>query len=405
MDSRTAVYTTEGPKHRAVSGLRDWNLRDPNPNKALIQKIKRRCRPSDQCERPMNTGDGRRFRRQHRDSSATAGVPPPGTGPATDGGLGPVAERQPIAGVTGTGGGGGEGERQARGHLIVVLHGHEDNVQKDQARDEHFEVEVVDKVVQFAPEALRLPRRGRQLDLQQDVHRPDEVLLVVGQDRQLVMAADEGIDEGPCGRRGRGGAIGRRGALGGWGGKGPTAEGPRAAAGGAGGSRFGGGGTNRRSRCRAPVGDQKGSAFPRPPPHGPLPFSHGDVLDQRFALVPLSHGGVPGPAFMAQPQGCIGRGGAAPPPPPLRGAQPMPSHCPPQCQVPGSMVFVTDSNRPQPLWQPPPTACPTAAGATSEVPSLLMHPWPAPTPSPCLSASLLSLAFPQAQHVPRGVHR
>ena len=38
-------------------------------------------------------------------------------------------------------------------------------------------------------------------------------------------------------------------------------------------------------------------------------------------------------------------------------------------------AFVTDSNRPQPFWQPPPTACLTAAGAASEAPSLLMHPW------------------------------
>ena len=38
------------------------------------------------------------------------------------------------------------------------------------------------------------------------------------------------------------------------------------------------------------------------------------------------------------------------------------------------MAFLTDSNRPQPPWQPPPTACLTAAGAASEAPSLLMHP-------------------------------
>ena len=37
------------------------------------------------------------------------------------------------------------------------------------------------------------------------------------------------------------------------------------------------------------------------------------------------------------------------------------------------MAVVTDINRPQP--QPPPTACLTAAGATSEVPSIRMHPW------------------------------
>ena len=42
--------------------------------------------------------------------------------------------------------------------------------------------------------------------------------------------------------------------------------------------------------------------------------------------------------------------------------------------MPASMAFVNDSNRPQPLWQPPPTACLTASGAASEVPSLLMHP-------------------------------
>ena len=47
----------------------------------------------------------------------------------------------------------------------------------------------------------------------------------------------------------------------------------------------------------------------------------------------------------------------------------------PERQVPVSMEFVTDSNRPQPLWRPPPTACLIASGAASEVPSLLMHPW------------------------------
>ena len=38
------------------------------------------------------------------------------------------------------------------------------------------------------------------------------------------------------------------------------------------------------------------------------------------------------------------------------------------------MAFVTDSNRPQPLWQPTPTAYPTASTATSVVPSLLCNP-------------------------------
>ena len=46
-----------------------------------------------------------------------------------------------------------------------------------------------------------------------------------------------------------------------------------------------------------------------------------------------------------------------------------------KCQVPAPVAFVTDGNCPQPLWQPPPTACPTATGAASEAPSLLMHPW------------------------------
>ena len=60
--------------------------------------------------------------------------------------------------------------------------------------------------------------------------------------------------------------------------------------------------------------------------------------------------------------GCIGRGD---PPPFLRA----PSLCPatvPQRQVPASLASVTDSNRPQPLWQPPPTACLTASVAASE---------------------------------------
>ena len=39
------------------------------------------------------------------------------------------------------------------------------------------------------------------------------------------------------------------------------------------------------------------------------------------------------------------------------------------------MAFVTDGNRPQALWQPPPNACLTASGTAVEIPSLLMHPW------------------------------
>ena len=59
------------------------------------------------------------------------------------------------------------------------------------------------------------------------------------------------------------------------------------------------------------------------------------------------------------------------PPPLFQSAQLRPSDG--NCQL--QMAFVTDSNRPQPLWQPPPTACLTAPGATSEAPSLPMHPW------------------------------
>ena len=44
------------------------------------------------------------------------------------------------------------------------------------------------------------------------------------------------------------------------------------------------------------------------------------------------------------------------------------------------MAFVTDSNRPQPLGQPPPIACLTASGTAFGVPPLLMHPWSRPPP-------------------------
>ena len=47
-----------------------------------------------------------------------------------------------------------------------------------------------------------------------------------------------------------------------------------------------------------------------------------------------------------------------------------------------SMPFVTDSNRPQPLWQPPPTTHLTAPEASSEPPSLRMHPWLGPQVQP-----------------------
>ena len=65
-------------------------------------------------------------------------------------------------------------------------------------------------------------------------------------------------------------------------------------------------------------------------------------------------------------------GGTPPIPRPGRPAYAQP--LPPEQQVPASMTFVTNRNRPQPLWQPPP---PAASGAASEVPSPLMHPPPA----------------------------
>ena len=78
------------------------------------------------------------------------------------------------------------------------------------------------------------------------------------------------------------------------------------------------------------------------------------------------------------PPGCacarrMARDALAGPPPLGRPAYAQPLS--PSRQVPASMAFATDSNRPQPLWQPPATACLTASGAASEVPSLLMHPW------------------------------
>ena len=67
-------------------------------------------------------------------------------------------------------------------------------------------------------------------------------------------------------------------------------------------------------------------------------------------------------------RGCIGRGGRSPPPP-----SKAPGLCPATVSLTASASFggiVTDSNRPEPLWQPPPTACLTACRATSEVLSL-----------------------------------
>ena len=66
------------------------------------------------------------------------------------------------------------------------------------------------------------------------------------------------------------------------------------------------------------------------------------------------------------------------------------------------MAFVvTDSNRPQPLWQPPPIACLTASGIASEAPSLLMNPWVAPPlphgPSLCRALNTIHLSWDQSK--------
>ena len=75
-------------------------------------------------------------------------------------------------------------------------------------------------------------------------------------------------------------------------------------------------------------------------------------------------------------QGMHWKGGGAPPP--VQGSQPMLSHCPPDGKHQLQWHLVSDSNRTQPLWQPPPTACLTASGAPAVAPSLLMHPCPEP---------------------------
>ena len=75
------------------------------------------------------------------------------------------------------------------------------------------------------------------------------------------------------------------------------------------------------------------------------------------------------------PQRCIG---SPPPPPPGRPACAQPLS--PWRQVPASTAFVTDSNRPHPLWQPPPTACLTASRAASGAPALQVGPSPSRAP-------------------------
>ena len=65
------------------------------------------------------------------------------------------------------------------------------------------------------------------------------------------------------------------------------------------------------------------------------------------------------------------RGRLPPPPPPSRA----PGLCPATVPLTASASLNGVCNRPQPLWQPPPTACLTAPGAASEARSLLMLLW------------------------------
>ena len=101
-----------------------------------------------------------------------------------------------------------------------------------------------------------------------------------------------------------------------------------------------------RRQCPPPVGAQKDVGEHIGLDHPPPPAA--DALEGEEASPPIP---PPGPPAYAQPLS-------------------------PSRQMPAARAFVTDSNRPQPLWQPPPTACLTAAGAASEVPSLLMRPPP-----------------------------
>ena len=93
----------------------------------------------------------------------------------------------------------------------------------------------------------------------------------------------------------------------------------------------------------------------------------GSLSERRSGMAPMFAGG--------RGAGMHWKGGEVTPPPKPPGRPAYARPLSPWRQVPASMAFVTDSNRPQPLWQSPPTACLTASGTTSEVPSLPMHPW------------------------------
>ena len=136
-----------------------------------------------------------------------------------------------------------------------------------------------------------------------------------------------------------------------------------------------------------------GFGWDTPPPRVPLGT---EGAEENFLAVSLKHGKGRrrGGGVTPRPRDAL-EGGEVPP-----STSRAPSLCPatapltPSASLNGSC---NDSNRPQPLWQLPPTACRTAPGAASEAPSLPMHPCPPPL--------LLRCAAVLIHHCPRGCKR
>ena len=124
---------------------------------------------------------------------------------------------------------------------------------------------------------------------------------------------------------------------------------------------------------------------------------------------------VQGSVKKQQPDGMSHRGGAGDA---LEGGEVHPRQGARLMASAALAALVTDSNGPQPLWQPPPTAYPTASGAAFEVPSLLTHPgvpyeliagvqevtaWRQPSAADCgWTAVFWSASNPRATHPPCG---
>ena len=136
---------------------------------------------------------------------------------------------------------------------------------------------------------------------------------------------------------------------------------------------------------------------PRPP--------SGDGRGRVFTSVDhprVSVAEAPRGARTALPPGMHWRVGGTPP---LQSPSLCPATVPLMPSARLRMAFVTDSNRPQPLWQPP-TACLTASGAASEAPSLPMCPCLPPpvrnAPSGALTTALHIILSPWAKGRGRG---